>query len=194
MKAEGKLIVVSGPAGSGKNTVCERLMAKYPNVERVVTSTSRPPRGTEQNGIDYNFFPREEFERLISQNAFYEWAKVHDNYYGTLKSTVLGRLNSGKDLILIIDVQGAKAWIKIAKEDAEIRRRLTTVFIMPSGIEELKARLRTRATDSDTDIARRMKTAEEEMGQLEFFDRVIDSKTKDEDFNALEKIYLEKKY
>ena len=140
-----KLIIVSGPAGSGKNTVCERLMENFPSVRRIITSTSRPPRGTEQDGIDYNFFSREEFEKLISENALYEYALVHGNYYGTLKSTIDDGFKTGSDLILIIDVQGAHTWMgRISDENPDLKSRIVSIFIMPPSIEELKKRLHTR--------------------------------------------------
>ena len=189
-----KLIIVSGPAGSGKNTVCERLMENFPSVGRIVTSTSRAPRGAEQNGVDYNFFSRQEFEDLISKNAFYEYALVHGNYYGTLKRTLDEGFKSGKDLVLIIDVQGAHTWTgRIASENPDLKERMVSVFIMPPSIDELKKRLHTRGTEDEAQIARRMETAISEMKRAGEFDFVINSKTKDEDYAALREIYLKVK-
>ncbi len=189
-----KLIIVSGPAGSGKNTVCERLMENFPSVRRIITSTSRPPRGTEQDGIDYNFFSREEFEKLISENALYEYALVHGNYYGTLKSTIDDGFKTGSDLILIIDVQGAHTWMgRISDENPDLKSRIVSIFIMPPSIEELKKRLHTRGTEDESQIERRMHTAMDEMKRADEFDFVINSKSKDEDYAALKDIYLKVK-
>jgi guanylate kinase len=185
------IMIISGPAGSGKNTVAERLMAEFPQVKRVITTTSRPPRGQEVDGVDYHFLSPEQFEKDIADGKFYEYAKVHDRYYGTSKKAVLDSLANGDDLILIIDVQGANSWKKIAENNPEIAEKLTTIFVAPDSIDELRARLRGRATESEEDIERRMRTAIDEFKQADKFDKKINSKTKDEDYSALKKIYLE---
>ena len=184
------IMIISGPAGSGKNTVAERLMAEFPQVKRVITTTSRLPRGQEVDGVDYHFLSPEQFEQDIANGKFYEYAKVHDRYYGTSKKAVLDSLANGDDLILIIDVQGAESWKKIAENNPEIAEKLTTIFVAPDSIDELRARLRGRATESEEDIERRMRTAIEEFKQADKFDKKINSKTKDEDYSALREIYL----
>lgn len=193
MSDKNIILIISGPAGSGKNTVAERLISEFGNVKRVITSTSRPPRGAEVDGVDYHFLSPEAFEKAIANGEFYEYAKVHDRYYGTSKKAVHDSLAAGNDLILIIDVQGADTWRKIASQNPEIADRLTSVFVAPDSIDELRKRLVGRATESESDIDRRMKTAVDEFKQADKFDRRIESKTKDEDYAALKKIYLELK-
>lgn len=187
------MLIISGPAGSGKNTVAERLMGEFPQIRRVVTSTSRPPRGAEKDGEDYHFLSPQSFERAIEKGEFFEYAKVHGRYYGTSKKAVYDAFGKGDDLILIIDVQGAKTWRGIAKSDAELGKKITFVFIAPASPEELKRRLAGRGTETEEEIERRLKTAVSEYAAADMFDKKIDSKSKDEDYAALKKIYIEAK-
>lgn len=180
--------MVSGPAGSGKNTVCERLMGNFPNITRAVTMTTRSPRDGELEGRDYYFSDTENFKRLIDAGEFYEWALVHGRYYGTLKSEILGKLASGKDVILIIDVQGARAWREVAKSDEGIARCLHSVFIRPASLEVISGRMRLRG-DSEEEIAKRLETARKEFEEERHFEATILSGTRDEDYEALRKIY-----
>jgi guanylate kinase len=186
----GLLIIVSGPAGSGKTTLCERMLAEIPELWRVVTSTTRQPRGGEQDHVDYYFFDHATFEEKIADGHFYEYAHVHGNIYGTLKSEVQDKLAAGTDLLLNIDVQGAAQMRQTAQNDPLLQGQVVTVFIMPRSLEELEQRLRGRATDSEEQIQRRMQVASEEMQQHELYDHTILSGTRFEDFEALQKIYL----
>jgi guanylate kinase len=186
----GLLIIVSGPAGSGKTTLCERMLAEIPELWRVVTSTTRQPRGGEQDHVDYYFFDHATFEEKIADGHFYEYAHVHGNIYGTLKSEVQDKLAAGTDLLLNIDVQGAAQMRQTAQNDPLLQGQVVTVFIMPRSLEELEQRLRGRATDSEEQIQRRMQVASEEMQQHELYDHTILSGTRYEDFEALQKIYL----
>ncbi len=182
------LLVIAGPAGSGKSTLCDRLVTEVPAFGRVVTTTTRSPRDGEINGVHYHFFSPEEFKRRTDAGDFLEWALVHgdkhDRLYGTLKSSVLEPLGRGQSLIISVDVQGVESFRRAAKSDPVLARAMTTVFIVVDR-ERLIARMRTRAKDNENEIAGRMKTAERELREAHKFDSVIESRTRDEDFAAL---------
>ncbi|MGC6455532.1 MAG: guanylate kinase [Coraliomargaritaceae bacterium] len=185
----GLLLIVSGPAGSGKTTVCDRLLEATPELERVVTATTRPPRGTEKDGIDYHFFDSTGFETKVQEGAFYEHALVHGNQYGTLKSVVQNKLLNGTNLLLNIDFQGADSFRKTAAEDPLLHGRMATVFILPPDLHELERRLRGRGTDPEEEVQRRLQVAQEEIEQAEFYDYILPSADKDKDFERLCAIY-----
>ncbi|MFP4156605.1 MAG: guanylate kinase [Opitutales bacterium] len=189
----GLLLIVSGPAGSGKTTVCERMLAEEPRVQRVVTSTTRPPRKGEQHRVDYYFFDPATFDAKVNAGEFYEWAHVHSNRYGTLKSEIHDKLSAGTDLLLNIDVQGAATFRDAGREDPLLRGKVVTVFIMPPTIKELESRLRHRSTDDEDEIQRRLRVAQDEMRQRELYDHCILSGTRFEDFEALRRIYAQEK-
>ncbi|MGB0415313.1 MAG: guanylate kinase [Coraliomargarita sp.] len=185
----GLLLIVSGPAGSGKTTVCDRMLADVPAIQRVVTSTTRAPRGDEQDRIDYYFFDKATFEAKIEAGDFYEHAQVHSKLYGTLKREVQDKLEAGIDLLLNIDVQGAAQMRKTAKHDELLQGRVATVFIMPPSLEELEQRLRGRGTDADDEVQRRMKVALEEIEHADHYDYVLRSASREDDFENLRSIY-----
>ena len=185
----GLLIVVSGPAGSGKTTLCNHMLMKEPALSRVVTSTTRKPRKGEKDRVDYHFFDHATFEAKIKDDQFYEYAKVHSNLYGTLKSDVQEKLTTGIDLLLVIDVQGAASLREKAKTDELLKERLVTVFILPPNIKELERRLRGRATEEDDEIQRRLKVAIEEIKQCTLYDYCLRSASREEDFENLRAIY-----
>lgn len=195
-RSEPVLLVIAGPAGSGKSTLCDRLVLETPEFMRVVTTTTRPPRAGEIDGVHYHFFTPEEFQRRIAAAEFLEWAQVHgDNrfrLYGTLKSSVLDPLAAGQSLVMSIDVQGVESLRRFAHVDARVRRALTTVFIRVDR-ERLIARMRARAKDGEDEIARRMATAEAELHEAAKFDFIIDSQTREEDFAALLEIVAQAK-
>lgn len=165
------------------------MLAELPGVQRVVTSTTRQPRGSEVDTVDYYFFDHDTFQEKVEADEFYEHAHVHSNRYGTLKSEVQGKLANDTDLLLNIDVQGAAQMRETAQNDPLLKGKVTTVFIMPPTIEELETRLRDRGTDAEDEVQRRMQVAVEEMRQSKFYDHTILSGTRDEDFTALKKIY-----
>jgi len=180
------LLVVAGPAGSGKTTLSERLVATQSGFERVITATTRPPRPGETNGVHYHFLTEAQFDEGLARGEFIEWARVHGRYrYGTLRRAVLDRLAAGVNLVINIDVQGVRSFREAAKADPLLRQALVTVFVMPESLDQLRERLRGRRQDSDAEIERRMQTAEVEMHDAVNFDHVIATRTRDEDFAAL---------
>lgn len=186
-------MIVSGPAGSGKTTLCERMLAEEPSLSRVITSTTRKPRKGERDRIDYHFFDRPTFEKKIQADEFYEYAQVHNNLYGTLKSDVQDKLNSGMDLLLIIDVQGAMSFREKTKTDELLKKRMVTVFIMPPSLKELEKRLLERATDNDDEIQRRLRVAVDELKHCDRYDYCLRSGSRGADFDNLRAIYRAEK-
>lgn len=179
------LLVVAGPAGSGKSTLCDRLVKEVPGFSRVVTTTTREPRNGELNGVHYHFLTPEQFDAKLAANAFLEWAWVHGKKrYGTLASSVLEPMARGQSLVISVDVQGVESFRRAAASLPVLARRMTTVFIVVDH-ERLVARMRARAQDNEEEIAGRMRTAERELREAGKFDFQIESRTRDEDFAAL---------
>ncbi len=165
----GKLIIFSAPSGSGKSTIISRLMAnKELNMAFSISCTSRPPRGTERDGVEYFFVTPDEFRRKIADGEFLEYEEVYkDRYYGTLKSQVERQLEAGDNVVLDVDVKGA-CNIKQFYGD-----RALAVFIQPPSIDELRRRLEGRGTDAPAVIEDRLARAEFELGFAPKFDKVI---------------------
>ncbi|MFA6285872.1 MAG: guanylate kinase [Opitutaceae bacterium] len=178
------LLVLAGPAGSGKTTLCERMVAEIPGFERVVTTTTRAPRPGEVNGVHYHFFSPEEFDAKVAAGAFLEWAWVHKkNRYGTLASSVLGPLAAGRSVIINVDVQGVENFRNAAAGNPLLAKRMGTVFINVA-IPELRVRLGGRG-EAEAEIAHRMETAERELKEIGKFDFVVESHDREGDFQAL---------
>lgn len=175
---KGKLIVISGPSGVGKGTICQRLVEK-PNVALSISATTRKPRDNEIDGVHYFFKTNEEFDEMIAKDELLEWAEYNGNKYGTPKSAVQSQLDKGINVILEIEVDGGKQ-IKEKFEDAVL------VFINPPDIEELKSRLVRRATESEQEIAERLKRAQYESKKAENYDYLV---INDNLENAISKIY-----
>jgi len=179
------LLVLAGPAGSGKSTLCDRLVAADLGFSRVITTTTRAPREGEVNGVHYHFFTPAEFSARISAGEFLEWAWVHgERRYGTLAASVLEPLTEGKDLVMSVDVQGVASLRRVAATHPVLKRAMVTVFIVVD-YARLLARMRARGQDNEAEIARRMATAEAELRDAPKFDYTIDSRTRDDDFNSL---------
>jgi len=181
-------LVLAGPAGSGKTTLCERMVAEVAGFSRVVTSTTRDPRPGEENGVHYHFFSADEFDQKVAAGEFLEWAWVHrQNRYGTLASSVLEPLAAGQNLIINVDVQGVENFRRAAQSNPLLAKHMATVYIdVPTA--ELRARLVGRGESAD-EIERRMVTAQKEQQEREKFDHVITSSTKEADFAALVNIW-----
>ncbi len=166
MPKKGKLFVISGPSGVGKDTLAAEVQEAVPDVERVVTTTTRAPRPGEIDGTHYRFISAGEFDKRIREDGFLEWATVHGNRYGSPRQSVLNALEEGKSLILAVDVQGAKR-IK------EKMREAVTIFIAPPSLKELANRLTGRSTEGVAEITRRLEAAREELEHVDDYDFVV---------------------
>ncbi len=164
--ARGLLIVLSGPAGVGKDTLIEQWQLVAPNVRRLVTYTTRPQTADERHGLDYYFVTEEEFRALREENAFLEYAEVHGNWYGTPRREMEALRDAGRDVVLRIDVQGA---MQVRAQFPEA----ILIFIAPPSIEELEQRLRRRARDDEESIQLRLMNAREEMEYIPRYDYLI---------------------
>ncbi|MBQ7477325.1 MAG: guanylate kinase [Selenomonadaceae bacterium] len=153
---QGLLIVVSGASGTGKGTVCNALMESLPELAYSISATTRSPRKGEQDGVNYYFLAREEFEKMIEEGGFLEWAEVYGNYYGTPLKKIQERLAEGQDILLEIDTQGA---LKVMEKCPEG----VFIFLLPPSLEELERRIRGRGTETEESIARRLGAAKEEI-------------------------------
>lgn len=163
---KGRLLVISAPSGTGKTTLCRLLMDQFKGISYSVSHTTRKPRAGEVHGTDYHFVSVEEFERMIANQELVEWAKVHDNYYGTSLKFIRESLDQGRDILLDIDVQGA-ANIRAVYPEA------VTLFIMPPSMTVLRERLGKRGTDSPEVIETRIKNAVMELEQKDLYLHVI---------------------
>lgn len=165
----GKLIIFSAPSGSGKTTIVRHLLKTYPDkIEFSISATSRPKRGIEENGKDYYYLSPEEFKQKVADEEFLEWEEVYaGTHYGTLKSEVERIWAKGKAVIFDIDVEGGLNLKNQFKENA------LAIFVMPPSLKILEERLRSRQTDSQESIARRLQKAEKELKTAELFDVFI---------------------
>ena len=179
MPERGRLFVISGPAGVGKSEIVKLLLKKHPDVALSVSCTTRQPRPGETNGVSYHFVSEERFDELVSQDAFYEWAHVHQNRYGTLKSVVQAELDAGRDLILEIDVQGC---LQVMAQDDTV----TGIFVCPPSRENLEARLRHRGTESEASIRVRLNNVAKECATAYQYHYIIIHQDWSVEPNALE--------
>jgi len=162
----GCLYVLSGPSGSGKSTIIERVRRRVRGLGFSVSHTTRRPRGAEQDGVEYHFVGQAQFEEMIEQEAFAEWARVYEDYYGTSLEEIQSKTSQGLDVIMDLDVQGA----------FNIRRRVkqsVLIFVLPPSKEALEHRLRERGTDEPSVVAARMEKAAEEIAVCSRYDYLV---------------------
>ena len=170
MEKNGKCIIFSAPSGSGKSTIVQWLMTEHPELKLAVSisATSRPPRGTEQHGVEYFFLSPEEFRSRIARNEFLEYEEVYqDRFYGTLKEQVENQLMSGQNVVFDVDVKGG------CNIKSYYGQRALSIFIQPPSVEELRRRLLNRGTDSMEQIEQRVDKAEYEMSFAPQFDSIV---------------------
>ena len=166
IRPRGQLFVVSAPSGTGKTTIVERLVQVVPNLALSRSYTSRAARSGENDGVDYNFVTRAKFEQMIVADAFLEWADVFGNLYGTCADDAEGDLTSGRDLVLVIDVQGARQ-VRLRCKDT------VGVFVLPPSYAVLERRLRGRSKDSEDAMQRRLATARAEVAAFLEYEYVV---------------------
>ena len=159
---------MSAPSGCGKSTLIDMLLQEYHDIVYSISCTTRAPRGDEEDGLDYHFLSKERFEELIGEDAFLEYANVHDNYYGTLRAPIEEVLSEGNSMILDIDVQGAakvRERVRALPNTDPLKIGYVDIFVMPPSMDELRARLEGRGTDSRESIERRLANAEGEIAR-----------------------------
>ena len=170
MSRQGKLFIVSGPSGVGKGTVIHRLKQLKPELEYSISATTRSPRSGEENGVDYYFVSQQKFKSMRENDEFLEWAQVHNNYYGTPKKEVTKRLDVGKNVILEIDIQGAR-------QVKESFPAAVLIFLSPPSIEELEKRLDKRNSEDKQAKLTRLKNARQELQEMDCYDyQVVNNK------------------
>ena len=179
----GLLLVISSPSGAGKTSLSRRLIADHPALSLSISATTRAPRAGEEDGREYHFLGRAAFQRLVDENAFMEWAEVHEHHYGTPSAAVMAALESGRDILFDIDWQGAAAIAAKAPGDT------VRVFVLPPSMAELSARLHARAQDAEDVIARRLGRSKGEIARWTDYDYVILNDDFERAYRALDAIY-----
>lgn len=165
-RRKGHLYVVSAPSGCGKTTLCDRLLKTAPGLTRSVSVTTRPPRRGEREGKDYFFISREAFQNLRKEKELLEWTEYAHSFYGTPLKPLQRSLKEGEKIILLLDVRGAHT-VKKHFKDA------TTIFLFPPTLGDLKSRLRGRRTEKGLELAKRLRMAEKEVAQADWYDHVV---------------------
>lgn len=178
MGRTGNLYIVSAPSGTGKTTLCRVIMKTFDNIGYSVSHTTRPPREGETHGTDYYFVSKEEFKTMVKEEKMAEWAEVHGNYYGTSVQFLKECLNAGSDVLLDIDVNGAKQIVKKFPDAA-------TIFIMPPSMDVLRDRLNSRNSDSPETIERRIENAAGEIAEKDFYKHIVVNDNLDKAINEM---------
>lgn len=162
---KGIIFVISAPSGTGKTTLCEKLLKLLPDLKLSISHTTRKPRNGERNGIDYYFIDKETFKKMIDTDEFVEWAEVYGNFYGTSKKAINSLISNGYDILLDIDTKGAKNIKKLYPDSV-------LIFILPPSLDELERRLINRNEDKNV-IKLRLSKASQEISQYKFYDYVV---------------------
>jgi guanylate kinase len=183
MSAAGRLFVLSGPSGSGKSTLIREVRQKVPDLGYSISHTSRPPRGQEKNGAEYHFVSKENFQKMIDNGEFVEWAQVYHDLYGTSVSSLKSQITIGLDVIMDIDVQGARN-IKDHFKDAIL------IYVLPPSLEILEKRLRDRGTDDEQAIRTRVKKAAQEIKNCVSYDYLLFNDKLDQGVEELKAILI----
>ena len=163
---KGEVIAVSGPSGAGKTTIAKKILKLYPEIVFSVSATTRPKRENESDGVEYFFISEHEFKNKTDNGEFVEWEKFYDYYYGTFRSFIDDNINSGKNVLIEIDVKGALSIKRIYPESY-------LIYIMPPSYEELVRRLRNRQTETEEDFQKRIERAKMELSHKDQFDYII---------------------
>ena len=180
----GNLIIISAPSGTGKTTILKKLFAQLKGVTFSVSHTTRQPRTGEEDGIDYHFVDKDDFQKMLEADQFLEWAEVHGNFYGTSKAEVQKHLDNGLDVFLDIDVQGARQVRQAAGEES------FSVFVVPPSWQEQEKRLTGRGTDSVETIKLRLENAQHEMKDAGLYDYLIVNDTVEQAVDTLRSIIV----
>lgn len=183
---KGLIIILSSPSGAGKSSLAKALLEIDNNLRLSISATTRKPRPNEQDGVNYYFKTKSEFEELVKQNQFLEHAKIYDNYYGTPKKHVEKLLNQGLDVLFDIDWQGARS----IKQNAI---NAVSIFILPPNLEVLEQRLRNRAADNEEAIQLRMASAQAEISHSNEYDHIITNDDFNDTLQQIHAIILEKR-
>ena len=178
---ENIMVILSSPSGAGKTTLTKKLQQKYNNFKISVSHTTRPPRSNEVDGVDYNFITKKKFEDLINDKEFYEYAKIFDNYYGTLKKNV-DKILKKNDIIFDIDWQGTKQLSKFKE------LKLVKLYLITDSKSELKKRLLNRDQNTKEEVEKRFNSFDEDVKHWKDYDYIIINKNLEVCFNQIEKI------
>lgn len=186
VKRKGLLLVVSGPSGAGKGTICKSILEQNDHIKLSVSATTRKPRTGEVHGVNYFFIEKEEFKTMIEQGEFLEYAQIYDNFYGTPKSAIMETLEKGQDVILEIEMQGARQVKEVYPEGI-------FVFVLPPSLKELKNRIVGRGTETAEEIEKRFSCAFEEIKQIDDYDYFIVNQDVEKSVKELESIISSEK-
>ena len=180
------MVILSSPSGVGKTTITKKIQQKFETFKLSVSHTTRPPRSNEVNGVDYHFVSKKDFTKLIDNNDFYEYAKIFDNYYGTLKKKI-NQMNMSNDIIFDIDWQGTKQLSKFKNLN------LLKIYLIPSNKEDLKKRLIDRNQNTNDEIETRFRSFDEDIKHWHDYDYIVINKNLDICFKQIENIIINEK-